>query len=511
MLRLATVVVVASLIPASTAQASVPTFTIRGRGWGHGTGMSQWGAKGLADAGLTGNKILTHFYAGTALGTPSMPSTLRVGLLQEQGSIAVTGNGAFDFLDHYGAKRATGAGGQTWSVKPIASGTSQLGVYSPSGALSFTSAAPVTLIYEPHGTLLELPRLGYQYKHGRIDLDVNMSTGHERAILIVPFEQYLYGLGEMPASWNMEALKAQAIAGRTYADEKVTRLGQNRPNCNCGVYGSTLDQAYVGVSQEVSRWVSAVDSTRGQVATYSGKPIQALYSASDGGFTENNENVFGGSALAYLRGSCDPGDYASGANPNSNWAVTMDGNQISQRLSVGGYNVGTVEELTVIPPRGVSGRVLPVIDATHGGITVRGSSSTVRLAGYVFESLLGLKSTLISHSISGAIRTRYDSLGCAPGFPSAEPYTWKNLNGTIRGTAEDFSNGRLFYNSSTAKVFWIWGPILARYNAVRSSGTDLGMPLSDVYSVSGGRRANFEHGYIVWSSSTNQTTVTKTS
>src|SRR5439155_8319643 len=138
------------------------------------------------------------------------------------------------------------------------------------GTLSFTSQAPVTIVYENFGTLASLPQVAHQYKHGSIALDVNTSSNRERVILTLPFEQYLYGLGEMPASWNIEALKAQAIAGRTYALEKITRLGQYRTVCNCGLYASTADQAYVGVSQEVTRWVSAVDSTRSQVTTYNG-------------------------------------------------------------------------------------------------------------------------------------------------------------------------------------------------------------------------------------------------
>jgi SpoIID/LytB domain protein len=507
-LFLATFALLTVLLPLTSATAGGPTFAIGGRGWGHGLGMSQWGAKGLADGGKTGKQILAHFYHGTALATPAMPAKIRVGLIQNQSVIHLSGNGSFDLDDHTGAKRATASSGQTWMLKPV-SATNQIQVYDGSGHLSFTTPPPVTVYYENHSTLLSIAETGYQYKHGRIDFD--MSGGKIRAILIVPFEQYLYGLGEMPSSWNMEALKAQAIAGRTYAAEKVSRLGQNRPVCNCGVYASTLDQAYVGVAQEVSRWVSAVDSTRGQVSTYNGKLIQALYSSSDGGFTENNENVFGGAALPYLRGSCDPGDWANGSNPNSNWTTTMDGDQIATRLAAGGFNTGQVQQLTVVPPRGVSGRMLDVIDATHGGITVRGSTSTARIDGNEFQSLLGLRSTLLSHAIYGDIRVKWNALDCAPGFPqSSGVYTWRNLDGTARGTAQDFSNGRLFDNTSTAKVWWIWGPILSRYDALRAGGTDLGMPTSDVFSITGGRRANFEHGYITWNSSTNKTTVVKT-
>ena len=498
----------AAILAGAAAPASAATqFTIEGRGWGHGVGMSQWGAKGLAEKGLTGNKILFWYYRGTALTKVTTPPAIRVGLLQEQDHIDVTGNGRFDIYDQKGTLRAAGASGQTWRVRPVASGTNQLAVYNPNGVLSFTSAAPVTIRYENRGTLLKLPQTGWQYKHGRIDLDVNTPTGKERAILIVPFEQYLYGLGEMPASWAVEALKAQAIAGRTYALDKINRLGQNRAVCNCAVYASTADQVYDGTAQEVPRWVSAVDYTRSQVVTYNGKPIQAYYASSSGGFTENNENVFGGTALPYLRGTCDPGDYDGGSNPHANWSVSLSEPTVRQKLAGGGYSIGTIQQLQVLAPRGVSGRVLNVVDSTHGGMLVRGSSGSARINGSRFSALLGLQSTLLSRIISGDIRLRYDGLNCAPGLAAGDEFTWNDLSGSTRGTAQNFALGRLFRNASTHKVFWTKGAILARYDALRQQGTDLGLPVSDEFGITGGRRSNFERGYITWNASNGQTSV----
>src|SRR5438067_9254675 len=78
------------------AEAAVPSFTIYGRGWGHGVGMSQWGAKGLADQGFKMGQILSRFYAGTAVGTSTAVQNVRVGLLQEQTAMTLSGNGRFD-------------------------------------------------------------------------------------------------------------------------------------------------------------------------------------------------------------------------------------------------------------------------------------------------------------------------------------------------------------------------------------------------------------------------------
>ncbi len=497
--------VVAALLTLSGPPSQAATsFTIYGRGWGHGLGMSQWGAKGLADKGWKTNQILNRFYTGTAVGTSTAVKSMRIGLFWERtGATTITGDGRFDLYDNKGALRASGDASETWKVEPLAG---QLAVYDPSGAKVFTSPVPVTVRWEPYGTLLKLPQSGYSYKHGRIDFDINSATGKSRAILIIPLEQYLYGLGEMPSSWNAEALKAQAIAGRTYAVEKATRVGQARATCNCGLYASTLDQAYVGVAQEVTSWVNAVNATKDQVATYSGKPIQAYYSASDGGFTENNEYVWGGDAIPYLRGVCDPGDYANGANPRANWRVTMDGDVMGTRLA--SYKVGSVTKIGVLNPRGVSGRVRSVIDSTHGGWNITGTTGTARISGGTFSSLLGLNSTLISPNITGPIRLRYDALNCKPGIASNNQYAHKDLSGTSRATAQNFSNGRLF--DTPGKVFWIWGTILKKYDAVRTNKVDPGLPKTDVYSVSAGRRADFEHGSIIWNKSTNKTTFVRT-
>src|SRR5207249_3565900 len=126
---------------------------------------------------------------------------------------------------------------------------------------------------------------------------------------------YLLGLSEVPSSWPTAALEAQAVAARTYALEKVERLGQHRSFCDCGLYSSTADQVYGGWDKEAAadgaRWAAAVARTRHQIVAYHGVPIQAYYSSSSGGHTESNDAVWGGAPLPYLRGVCDPGDDTS--------------------------------------------------------------------------------------------------------------------------------------------------------------------------------------------------------
>lgn len=495
----------AVLGPLAQPAEAATTFTFRGRGWGHGVGMSQWGARGLAERGWSAERILRHYYRGTRIESLSTPSGIRVGLLQERNEIKLTGNGRFDLHDRNGRLRASGRKDQVWRIKP--DGPDHLDVYDHQGALKFSSAVPVTVRYEQYGTLLKLPATGYEYKRGRIDLDVNRSTGKSRAILLIAFEQYLYGLAEMPSSWHSSALSVQAIAARSYALEKVLTLGQNRSVCNCAVYASTADQAYAGVRPEVSRWTAAVDRTKGLVMTYQGKPIKAFYSSSSGGFTENNEYVWGGKALPYLRGVCDPGDSVGGANPHSNWTVTLDGAELDRRVREAGHVIGEVQKVEVRKPRGASGRITPVLDQDRGGVRFRGSLGNVILSGASFRSLIGAKSTLVHHHIKGAIRGRWEALLCRPGLPTRGEFTWRDLDGRARGSAQNFTDGRLFRNASGNVVFWTRGAILERYDDLRAKGVDLRLPISDEYAISGGRRSDFERGYITWNSSSGKTSV----
>jgi SpoIID/LytB domain protein len=485
---------VAAALIASATPARAQTFDFPGRGWGHGLGMSQWGARGLAEKGLTASEILKRYYTGISVQTKTSPSEIRVGLLQERAEIYVEADGAIGLYDSSGTKKASGKAGERWTVRPKGSKLEVLGPGSTTP--KFTSGVPVTVRYEATGAKITLPQTGKKYGHGRLDIDINAETGKTRAIMILPFEQYLYGLAEMPASWHHEALEAQAIAGRTYALEKIGRLGQARTVCNCAVYASTVDQVYAGTDHEVSRWVTAVNETKGLVATYGGKPIQAYYSSSSGGFTENNENVFGGKALPYLRGVCDTGDYVGGENPNANWKVSYESTEVQSRLREAGHNVGTIRKISYLQPRGVSGRVLAVKDATHGGVLVDGTLDDARLSGSTWRQILELKSNLLAPNITGGIRLRYDSLSCKPGLATGTERTWKDEAGTARGREQTFANGRLIYGSVSKKVFYVQNSFLERYDAAREAGTDLGLPTADGASISGGKLATFENGNI---------------
>jgi stage II sporulation protein D len=186
-------------------------------------------------------------------------------------------------------------------------------------------------------------------------------------------QQYLYGLGEMPASWPIEALKAQATAGRTFAQKRIAVRGA----ADFDLYGSVRHQAYTGTKHEVTNWRQAVDATANQVVTYNGQLIDAVYSASSGGHTENSEYVWV-SQVPYLRGVPDPLD-TSGGNPNAAWARSFTGTELGSW-----FGVGTVTSVQILGPLGVSGRVDRATIRLTGTGGPRGTSRD--LTGAAFRS-----------------------------------------------------------------------------------------------------------------------------
>lgn len=394
-------VLVASVVALSVltpgAGAATRTFTFSGDGWGHGLGLSQYGAKGAAEAGKTYSQILSHYYRSTTVSAKTMPGGIRIGLVQGAKSISFIGDGSFHF-DLEGTVVGRAKAGETWRMEISSTGRYRLVPPAAIGSpRTFGSKADwVGIRYESFGTLLKTG--GIRYRYGWDELNITGSSGAYRLRSILhlsPFERYLNGIAEMPSSWHIEALKAQAVAARTYVFEKMKRLGV-RSDCNCHIYDDTRDQVYSGYEKEIAaggdRWRSATSSTAGKVVLYNKLPIQALYHSADGGHTEHNENVWTGSPYAYLRGVSDSWD--PGESPYQNWKVTFTQSQIDAKLSARPTtDVGTVTSISIVAPVGVSGRVTPVFDATHGGARITGSEGTKRVSGELLRSALGLRST----------------------------------------------------------------------------------------------------------------------
>jgi SpoIID/LytB domain protein len=345
---------------------------------------------------------------------------------------------------------------------------------------------PIFAVYQPQGARVRVPEASHAYNRGWIEFGLYACGGvcEMRLILEITPQEYLYGLGEVPSSWPMSALQAQAIAARTYAFTKAA-ISQHRSGCDCALYASSFDQVYAGWDkeggQDGDRWVAAVDATNNEVVMEAGATIQAFYMSSSGGFTEDNENVWGGTPIEYLRGVCDPGDYTS-ENPSATWQITFPASQVTKELSLGiGFVTGFAD-----PLRGVSGRII--------SITVNGENGSKPISGSTLRSALGLRDDRVwinrDRQIVGAIRQKYDALGCSPGLATSRQVA------VALGVRQRFENATIFFKSGVG-VHALREPVLAFYLGRGGPNGALGFPTSDVRTMANGNlRASFEHGRI---------------
>lgn len=476
------------LLFGSTAQAA-DTFRFHGSGYGHGIGMSQWGAYGLANKGWSYRSILTHFYSRTrVVRSSALPKKLRVNLTSGRATIRLSAKNGPVRLWLDGPRMAFVAKipmGQTWSVS-AARVARAYAIRNQSGALvgGTTWGGPTRSLFATFadtGARVTVPEAddvwhqGFTYAYGSLEFDLLNCASRcvERLTLALPFESYLRGLGEMPSSWPADALRAQAVAARTFATYKIKRYGL-RTDCECHLLDGAGDQVYVGWSKESGldgdRWVSAVVSTAGEVVTYGGSVIQAFYAASDGGFSENVEDVWHGGnpsfAIPYLRGVCDPGEYTT-ANPWTDWVRSFTAGSMSARLAPYTGGIGTISRFTNVQ-RGISGRIVSAI--------ARGTGGSASVAGSELRSALGLPDGRVwinsDRNIVGAVRAKYDALMCRPGLPRS------GVLGVDHGSRQLYQRGGIYRNSQVGLTVWLKGVIHDEYLAVGGVSGRLGLPVS---------------------------------
>ncbi len=352
---LVALVALLSIYPAA-AQASV-SWVVHGRGFGHGVGMSAYGAYGYAKAGKNYRFILGHYYRGTTIGTLEKPRVVRVLLDIEPGDVEFSGatsacGKTLDPARDYEAHRV----GKT--VKLRSSGGKPLA----NCGRKLRAAGRGKIAIADHGT----------YRGALETVPTESDAGSLNIVNALALEQYVKGVmpNEVPPSWPTEELKAQALAVRSIA--LTGDVGGN----GFDLYSDTRSQVYEGLESEYDRTNQAVDATRGQVVMYGSDVAQTLYSACSGGHTESAVNVFG-SPVPYLVGVPDPYDYYC---PLHKWTLDFSGPEISSRL--GGYLQGKLKQV-VITKTGVSPRIISAkLVGTGGTTTVSGSELSVALGGY---------------------------------------------------------------------------------------------------------------------------------
>jgi len=183
---------------------------------------------------------------------------------------------------------------------------------------------------------------GYKY-YGDFEYVV-LSAGNINVINVVPIEKYVMGVCaiEMNEAWPLEALKAQAVAARTYAARYI-KNSIYYYSCGFDVTNDTYCQAYTGSTNVGERIIRAVSETANQFLTYNGRLCDALYYSSNGGGTEDSYNVFGNDGHPYLKGVIDPYEASvNHMNSYSSWRYTMTPAQLGARVNLGSISYCTV-------------------------------------------------------------------------------------------------------------------------------------------------------------------------
>jgi stage II sporulation protein D len=364
-LLLTTLLAFAVLAPAARAD-----YVIEGRGFGHGVGMSQYGAYGYAlREGRDFRFILAHYYTGTSVGRVAS-ARIRV-LLRETRAPKVCG-----------ATRLVAAGGRklklrdtrTYRLTPRGAGRLQVTDLS-NGRTRASVGAPVRITGGSTVCLRGGADNGVRNGSYRGALVLSRDGGKVMAVNDLSLELYLYGVvaSEMPASWSAEALKAQAVVARSYA------LRGRRPSSPFDLYADVRSQVYRGVAGEAATTTAAVRDTRGLAVLYGVEIAQTFFSSTSGGRTAANEEGFGGGLpIPYLRSVDDPYDDLS---PVHTWTVKLSDKSAQKKLRE--VLDGRLEDLTVSATT-PTGRAQTV--------DVVGSNATTEATGIDIRRLLDLRS-----------------------------------------------------------------------------------------------------------------------
>ena len=394
--------------PADGSEDLAPEiFKISGSGYGHGVGMSQIGARGQAIEGKSAVEILNYYYPGTAVSPYPDNELIRVNLANLTTSVIVKAVGGVGTITLFRGDLAVGENSEplgTYQGDLTASFTNLANSVIPSLSSPTAKFAPVppnkawTIRWDSATTTIALTNQGEtkQYKYGQIVIkSVSNAVSSYLAVTntLRLHDEYLWGIGEVPSSWPPAALEAQAIAARTYA---LTKLSRVRTECDCQIYSTTVDQNFVGYGKEIERiygikWKEAVnrtfvDENSALVIISEGKPINAFYSSSSGGSTQDVKDVWG-SSFAYLQGVPDP------------WSLDM---KINPRYAIWERQVTQKDMATAFGLDSVKSFRVDSRSKTESALFVTAFSSTGKsstLTGEIFRARTKLPSTWIKDSV----------------------------------------------------------------------------------------------------------------
>lgn len=548
---------VAVVVTAASASADrtyyVPvtkTWRVHGHGYGHGHGMSQYGAQGAALQGLTYPQILSFYYPGTTFG--HVKGRVRVLISADWTSDLEVrphlGLRVRDLRDRASWRLPVRSAIDRWRMTPVADGTTAVQFRNgsgwhrwdiPDGRGTFRSDGefyangPLTLLVPGGGDVVRK-----RYRGALRIVRPYAGASVRDTVNVLPMDQYVKGVvaNEMPPSWRVPALRSQAVAARTYAAwQRAQNWSRYYQICD-----TTACQVYGGLAAERPATNLAVHATAKRILRYQGAPAFTQFSASSGGWTAAGNT-------AYLPAKRDKYDNFPG-NPVHSWAVKVS----TTSLEKAHPEIGRLIDVRVTRRDGHgmwNGRV--------GQLVLEGSSGNAYMTGDEFRWQYGLRSTWFNIEPTPII-SRWRSIGGANsslGTPVSGEFSLST------GSAQTFKQGRIYWNSNTgarevqgpilaAYTHWggptsnlrwpatgvmkgpdfghkvrfvggmiystprtgahvLYGRILYRWAKAGSAGSWLGYPTTNVFAITGGLRARFEHGAISWDHSSQTYQVTR--
>ena len=339
--------------------------------------MSQYGAYGAARKGVSWKQILAFYYRGTQLETMPSGTKIKVWITSDNdNSLRVLPATGLTVRDTAGHRYTvpTGAKYTSWRITRSGAGyrlsyrtssgsyvTKSTGLST--GTWSFATRSKIVKVVLPRGLVLSY--------RGSMALIKRGSGG--RTINKVLLEDYVKGVvpAEMPTSWAAHAVRAQAVAARSYA----VRLRDFGNYSGFDICDTTACQVYGGVNRETSAGNAAVKATAGKIVTYQGKVALTQFAPSNGGYTAQGD-------YAYLAAHRDPYD---GVIKSQSWTRTISASSISRAWP----SVGTVKQMQITSRDGAG---------TWGGrvktIKIIGSARTATVSGTTFQHMFGMRSSL---------------------------------------------------------------------------------------------------------------------
>jgi stage II sporulation protein D len=398
-----------------TAAAGITSgsVTLTGAGFGHGVGMSQYGAYGMARDGSSVQKILTHYYSGTTVTGHQDDVDLKVNVVDRGSQVALSttalaaGGGALELISSGGVVFDLPVGSKA-TVTPVGTMLSVDTASAGGTARTFTTSA-LTVRWSggrgrsgPASTLTVASRSANatttwgktrSYRWGSLQLTAiprsetdGVTRSRIAAVAVMSLHsEYLRGIAEMPSSWPAAALQAQVVAARNYALAAYQR--GTLSNCGgCNVWDDTRSQVYRGWAKESeagygSRWVAAVNatqtsSTQGLTVLYQGSVVAAYFSSSSGGRTRDAASAWG-SAVPYLVSVPDPWSIDPAVNPGySHWTRSVP---VPTLLSM--FGLSDITQLAVTKKDTGGAMVSVAATSSDGSVrTVTGSTFSHGLA-----------------------------------------------------------------------------------------------------------------------------------